>query len=115
MTVIHWFRRDLRLLDNTAWNAAVRASGGDVLPVFVLDEDLLKGHAVAPARVQFMLDSLRELDANLRKRGSRLILLRGNAQAALVKLAKATSAAALHYNRDYTPAARKRDLWSSMK
>ena len=109
MTVIHWFRRDLRLLDNTAWNAAVRASGGDVLPVFVLDEDLLKGHAVAPARVQFMLDSLRELDANLRKRGSRLILLRGNAQTALVKLAKATSAAALHYNRDYTPAARKRD------
>jgi deoxyribodipyrimidine photo-lyase len=109
MTVIHWFRRDLRLTDNTAFNAAVRESSRDVLPLFILDTALLAGKDVAPARVQFMLESLRELDANLKKRGSRLVVLRGNPQTELPKLATSIGASAIYWNRDYTPTARKRD------
>jgi deoxyribodipyrimidine photo-lyase len=109
MTVIHWFRRDLRVNDNVALNAAVAESSGSVVPVFVFDDALLKGTDVAPARVQFLLESLRELDANLHKRGSQLVVRRGNVAAELVRLAQETGASAITYNRDYTPAARKRD------
>jgi deoxyribodipyrimidine photolyase len=36
MPVIHWFRRDLRLSDNVALNAAIHKHGGVVIPVFIL-------------------------------------------------------------------------------
>jgi len=109
MRIVHWFRRDLRLTDNTALKAAVRDSGGDVVPLFVLDDDLLKGKHVAPARVQFMLDCLRELDASLREWGSQLIVRRGTPEQEVVKLAQEAGADAVYFNRDYTPAARARD------
>ncbi len=109
MTVIHWFRRDLRLTDNTAFNAAVRESGGDVLPLFILDSALLAGKDVAPARVQFMLESLRELDANLKKHGSRLVVVRGKPQEIFTKLLTELKPTTVYWNRDYTPTARHRD------
>ena len=109
MTVIHWFRRDLRVTDNTALYAAVRENNGDVLPVFIFDDALLRGKDIAPARVQFMLDSLKVLDAQLRQRGGQLIVRRGDVQAELLKLAQETNASAVYFNRDYTPAARARD------
>ncbi|MCS6772805.1 MAG: deoxyribodipyrimidine photo-lyase [Anaerolineae bacterium] len=109
MRIIHWFRRDLRLSDNTALSAAARDSDGNVVPVFVLDEGLLRGRDVAPARVQFMLESLHVLDDTLRQQGSRLILLRGDPAAELVRIARAAGADAVYFNRDYTPAALKRD------
>ncbi len=109
MSIIHWFRRDLRLNDNTALNAALSAGAGQVLPVFVLDAALLKAANVAPARVAFLLDCLRDLDAQLRMRGSRLIVRRGDTATVLSQLAREHGATALHFNRDYTPAARARD------
>jgi deoxyribodipyrimidine photo-lyase len=109
MPVIHWFRRDLRLTDNTALNHAVLSSGGEVLPVFILDEGLFRGRDMAPARVQFMLDCLRDLDNSLKQRGSGLIVRRGDSETELLKLAREANASAAYFNRDYTPAARKRD------
>ncbi len=109
MPIIHWFRRDLRLADNTALNAAARDGEGAVIPTFVLDDNLLKGRDVAPVRVQFMLESLRALDDGLRRRGARLVVLRGDPATELVRLAQATGASAVYFNRDYTPAARRRD------
>ncbi|MDW8054290.1 MAG: deoxyribodipyrimidine photo-lyase [Anaerolineae bacterium] len=109
MRIIHWFRRDLRLEDNAALLAAARDAEGEVLPVFVLDDALLRGKDVAPARVQFMLESLAELDARLRQLGSRLILMRGEPSEALLQLARAAGADAVYFNRDYTPLARARD------
>jgi len=109
MHIIHWFRRDLRLSDNTALNAAIEASAGHVVPVFVLDEAVLKGRDIAPARVHFMLSSLAELDGHLRSRGSRLIVRKGNPQVELLAIAREVGAEAVYYNRDYTPLARRRD------
>ena len=37
---IFWFRRDLRLEDNTALHAALK-SGNQVLPIFIFDQDIL--------------------------------------------------------------------------
>lgn len=110
MRVIHWFRRDLRLLDNTALIAACTASVGDVIPLFVLDDTLLRGADVAPARVRFLLDSLQELDNALRQRGAQLVIRRGDSVTELLWAARQTDARAVYFNRDYTPLARRRDV-----
>ena len=56
-TVIHWFRRDLRVSDNTALHeAAVRSQC--VVPVFIWDDAILNAPDVGPARVTFLLLSL---------------------------------------------------------
>jgi deoxyribodipyrimidine photo-lyase len=117
MPILHCFRRDLRLLDNTAFNRAMLASGGQVIPVFVLDDALLFGRDSAPARVAFLLDCLRDLDAQLRQRGGYLVLRRGDTAQVLQALIRETGATTLTFNRDYTPAARRRDstLYASLK
>lgn len=105
---IVWFRRDLRLVDNPALAAALRDHRA-VLPVYVYapDED-------APwkpgAASRWWLDrSLRALDAALRRRGSRLYIVRGPSGAALEALLRKTHAAAVYWNRLYEPAAIARD------
>jgi deoxyribodipyrimidine photo-lyase len=108
-TYIHWFRRDLRLHDNPALDEALRKSGGQVIPLFILDDAILRAPDTAAARVAFLLDSLRELDRSLRERGSRLILRRGPPAEVLAGLAEQAGAAAVCFNRDYTPAAIARD------
>ena len=75
-TALWWMRRDLRLKDNQALNAAL-AHADRVIPVFVLDPTLLNSPYVGPRRVAFLLGGLRALDADLRTRGSRLIIRRG--------------------------------------
>jgi deoxyribodipyrimidine photo-lyase len=52
-TYIHWFRRDLRLRDNPALHAALRASGGHVVPLFILDDAILRAPDTGAARVAF--------------------------------------------------------------
>lgn len=108
-TVIHWFRRDLRLRDNPALAAAASASDGHVLPLFILDDAILSAPDTGSARVAFLLDSLRALDATLRAQGSRLIIRRGEPRAVLLTFAKQSGAYGLYFNRDYTPLARARD------
>ncbi|KAM3227918.1 hypothetical protein ACQJBY_059582 [Aegilops geniculata] len=79
-----WFRKGLRVHDNPALDAA-RRSAARVYPVFVLDPRYLHPDPAAPspgsaragvARVRFLLESLGDLDARLRRLGSRLLVLR---------------------------------------
>ncbi|MBX7254287.1 MAG: deoxyribodipyrimidine photo-lyase, partial [Candidatus Promineofilum sp.] len=74
-TVLWWLRRDLRLADNDALRTAL-AGGRRVVPVFVLDPALLDGPTNSPTRTAFLLGGLRALDADLRTRGSRLVVRR---------------------------------------
>ncbi|NTU83927.1 MAG: deoxyribodipyrimidine photo-lyase [Chloroflexales bacterium] len=107
--IIHWFRRDLRLADNTALAAAARDSGGAVLPVFILDDALLCGRHASPPRAAFLLASLGSLDADLRALGSRLLVRRGEPLRELLSLARESQAQGVYWNRDYTPYAVRRD------
>jgi deoxyribodipyrimidine photo-lyase len=65
--VILWFRRDLRLEDNPALNAAA-ATGRPLLALFILDE-MGEGRALGAASAWWLDKSLRALDAALRTRG----------------------------------------------
>lgn len=108
-SIIWWLRRDIRLDDNTALAAALRASGGAVVPVFILDPQILAASDIGAARVHFLMESLRELDQQLRARGARLIVRRGDPAQELIFLARESAATAVFFNRDYEPYARARD------
>ena len=113
--IIHWFRRDLRLHDNTALAAAAEACGGAVIPVFVLDDAILYGRWASPARTAWLLENLRALDAELRARGSQLVLRRGEPLAELLAVAKTCGAQGVYWNRDYTPYALRRDAEAKLE
>jgi deoxyribodipyrimidine photo-lyase len=103
-----WFRRDLRLSDNPALEAAV-ARGGPVVAAWV-HAPLEEGDSApgAAARV-FLHDSLRSLAESLESLGSRLVLRRGPTIKALIDLARETGADAVYANKVWEPPLLARD------
>ncbi|MGB9800165.1 MAG: deoxyribodipyrimidine photo-lyase, partial [Thermanaerothrix sp.] len=79
---IWWIRRDLRLHDNAALNAALR-DGFAPLPLFILDPHLLHNRSTAPQRWGFLSASLHDLAAALEARGAYLLVRRGDPLAVL--------------------------------
>lgn len=99
--VIHWFRRDLRISDNTALNEAAQSEA--VLPVYV-QSDWSGSHLwTGPKRQKFLCDALESLDRNLGTIDSRLIVRRGDAVEELTQLARQTNAEAIYANLDPDP------------
>jgi deoxyribodipyrimidine photo-lyase len=99
---LHWFRRDLRLTDNTSLNAAL-AESEQVVPVYILST-WKKSHGWTGApRQEFLCGSLASLARNLQDKGGRLIVRQGEADAVLEKLLRETGADSLHFNRDPDP------------
>lgn len=95
-TVIYWFRNDLRLGDNPALVEAC-ASAGRLLPVYchgpAADAPTRWGFVrQGPHRRAFLEAALGDLDAALRARGSRLLVLRAAVADVLPALARALGA-----------------------
>jgi len=68
---IFWFRRDLRIDDNTALFEALNQSN-PVQPVFIFDRNILdKLNDKSDARVTFIHDELTALSEDFRKKGCR--------------------------------------------
>ncbi len=105
---IWWVRRDLRLHDNDALTTAL-ATAGQVVPVFILDPTLLGSSYVGARRLAYLEASLRQLDADLQQRGSRLIVRQGNPRDVLSQLLAETGASAIHALADVSPYAMRRD------
>lgn len=111
MPIIHWFRRDLRLADNTAlYHAARDSADGTVVPAFIFDDAILRHPDTGAPIVAFMLDCLRELRLKLRAAGGELVLLHGVPLEELRALARKTGASAVYFNKDYAPSAVERDV-----
>ncbi len=107
-SAIWWIRRDLRLSDNQALAAALEGNR-TVIPVFVLDPRLLASPYAGQKRVAFLFAGLRHLDANLRRRGSALIVRQGDPLAALQVLCRESGAEHIFAEADISPYARRRD------
>lgn len=103
-----WFRRDLRLTDNTALAAAL-SQCRRVYCAFIFNRAILGNLPAADRRVDFIHRSLIELDASLRRRGSALLVRHANATEAIVELAAQLDANAVFANADYEPYAKQRD------
>lgn len=105
-----WFRKSLRLHDNAALQHAV-AQGGQVFPFFILDPHF-KGN-VGVNRYQFLLESLSDLDAQLRENHkSRLLVLQGSPDEVLKGLFDGTGPfklSSLFWEKDSEPYAKRRD------
>jgi deoxyribodipyrimidine photo-lyase len=108
MTALLWLRRDLRIHDHPALHAALEAADS-VIPVFCLDERLLRGRHQSASRTQFMLEALADVDGSLRERGSRLVVRVGAPERELPVLARELSARSVHFSFDAGPFARSRD------
>ena len=108
-TALMWFRRDLRLQDNTALHQALRENER-VLGVFVLDDAILKARDIGAARAAFLFRSLGVLGEEFAKHGGRLLLRRGGPpDRELRTLAALTGVSSLYFNKDYTPYSTDRD------
>jgi deoxyribodipyrimidine photo-lyase len=106
--VLVWVRRDLRLADHGPL-AFAASLGKEVVVVFVFDPAILKGLPRSDRRVQFIHDSLAELDSRLREKGSRLVVRHGDPRQEIPALAEALSAHTVCTGKDYEPSAKKRD------
>jgi deoxyribodipyrimidine photo-lyase len=107
-TAIWWIRRDLRLMDNEALTHALQTAES-VIPVFVIDPILLKLPNMGEKRLAFLWGALRQLDADLRAKGSRLIMRRGRPLGELTQLLREAQAEVIFAEEDFTPYARRRD------
>ena len=104
-----WLRRDLRLTDHRALTEACKNSEKVTL-VFVFDITILsKLKDRNDRRVNFIYNSVCEIDQKLRKKGSALVILYGDAREIIPSFAKQISANAVFFNHDYEPLAKERD------
>jgi deoxyribodipyrimidine photo-lyase len=101
------FTRDLRVRDQSALAAAAREAEC-VVPLFVLDDTLLRGPCGSPNRLSFLLDCLHDLDESLRERGGRLVLRRGDPVEETLRVARQGDASAIHLSDDYSAYAQRR-------
>ena len=104
--VIHWFRRDLRIADNTAL-AHAAASSRPVIPVYIQSSWTGSHSWTGPKRQHFLCGCLASLARNLETIGGTLIVRKGDAAEGLEKLVRETGAVAIHFNNDPDPFGKK--------
>lgn len=109
-TSLFIFRRDLRLTDNSGLNNALQQST-HVIPCFIFDPRQIedKNKYKSDNAIQFMLESLIDLDKELQKHTTQLYVLYGKAEDVIEELLSAHKIEAVFFNKDYTPFSRKRD------
>lgn len=105
---IHWFRRDLRLDDNTSLYHALKAEKL-VLPIFIFDDEILDKLPKDDARITFIYNSLKEIQLKLNTLGSSIQIKKGNPFLVWKELIKEYDIESVFFNKDYEPYALKRD------
>ena len=99
--------RDLRVHDNPVLAAAV-ADADLVVPLFVLDEAILRSAYHRPNRGRFLAECLGDLDGSLRQRGAGLVVRRGDWVDEVVAVVRDGAAATVHVAADVSGYAGRR-------
>ncbi|XP_075663787.1 (6-4)DNA photolyase isoform X1 [Castanea sativa] len=106
-----WFRKGLRIHDNPALERAAQSTKF-LYPVFIIDPHYMEPdpNAFSPGskraglnRIRFLLQSLADLDLNLRKLGSRLLVLKGEPSQVLFRCLKEWDVKKLCFEYDTDP------------
>lgn len=111
-TVLVWLRRDLRLNDHRAIDAAVitaKKTGKQVSLVFVFDREILDSLPRTDRRVTFIHDAVSDINQRLRAYGAGLHVCYGHASEEIPTLASALNADEVFAATDYEPQAIARD------
>ena len=110
---IFLFRRDLRIVDNIGFNRLVD-QGHQILPIFIMNPEQIsrnKNEFFSDKSVQFMSESLKDLDMSIKKAGGKGInLFYGNNLDVLNDIVLNNDIEGICLNEDYTPYSRERDL-----
>src|SRR5258705_3348460 len=109
MGVLFWFRRDLRLDDNTGLSKAARDADGDVVPFYASEPSILRRDDIAATRVRFALESIADLARAVQRAGSRLVIDHGEASETVPRAAREARVDAVYWNDEYEPSLRGRD------
>lgn len=86
MTVLVWFKRDLRVTDHPALCWAV-AQGGGIVPVYVVEPEYWQEPDTSARQFQFMIECVEHLRGALRALGSDLVVQVGAAEDCLARIA----------------------------
>ncbi|WP_418513523.1 cryptochrome/photolyase family protein [Corallibacter sp.] len=106
---IFWFRRDLRLDDNHALFQALQ-SENPVLPIFIFDKTILESLPKNDARVNFIYDTLQDLNNTLQNTySSHIAIYHDTPINAFKHIVKNYNVKTVYTNHDYEPYAKKRD------
>lgn len=105
---VFWFRRDLRLIDNTALNKALD-SKYPVLALFIFDEAILEHLPKDDARVTFIYQSLSKIDVKLKQHHSNLHVFKGKPMDVWNEILDKYEIDTIYTNKDYEPYALERD------
>jgi deoxyribodipyrimidine photo-lyase len=106
---IFWFRRDLRLKDNSGLEYALKG-GLEVLPIFIFDTDILnKLENKSDKRVDYFHQVLNGIHEELKENKSGLTVFQGNPLDIFKELIKDFDVETVFCNEDYEPQAIKRD------
>ena len=101
---LHWFRQDLRLSDNPALHHA--SMNGQVLPVYILDDQNSGDLSMGGASRFWLHHSLKNLNGNL---NNNLSLYHGDPLKILIDIIDRNNITAVYWNRCYEPWRIKRD------
>ena len=105
---IFWFRRDLRLSDNTGLNLAL-SDVNNVQPIFIFDKDIIDELPIGDPRVNFLYQELIKINKELNTYNSSLRIYYGNPLEVFKQLFNENPALKVYTNRDYEPYAINRD------
>ncbi|MBP2615237.1 deoxyribodipyrimidine photo-lyase [Chryseobacterium jejuense] len=106
---IFWFRRDLRLDDNTGLHHALSA-GLKVIPVFIFDTDILNQlQNKNDKRVDYIHQALQDIHKDLKKYNSGLYVYHGTPIEVFKRIIRDFNIDKVFSNRDYEPQAIQRD------
>ena len=105
---IFWFRRDLRIEDNTALYHALN-SDLPVLLLFIFDSNILDDLEMDDPRVNFIHRELLAINQHLKKHNSAVLILHGEPQKIWKELLSEYAIQQVFINKDYEPYALQRD------
>lgn len=99
--VIHWFRNDLRIKDNSALNAV--AKRGPVIPIYIIHSKPQAREWSGSKRQSFLCQCLDSLNQALQKNGTNLHIVEGQPAEELARLCRIFGASAVSFNKNYDP------------
>ncbi len=109
MVSLLWLRRDLRLRDNLSLFLSLLRPE-KIQPIFIFDQHILSRFTnPSDKRISFILDSLRAIDKELKKKDSELLVFYGKPEILLPKIGHALKVKTIFAGKDYEPYGIERD------
>lgn len=107
--VIFWFRRDLRLDDNIGLGEALK-SGFKILPLFILDNEIVDELDGDDPRISFIFENLHKISESIKAAGgSGMLVRRGAVDEILEDILSGYKIRAVYANKDFEPYSISRD------